>query len=36
LNARDKYKVVNSLPPTDGWPNRKDESRLRIILKNVH
>jgi len=36
LNARDKYKVVNGLPPIDGQPNRKDKSRLRIILKNIH
>ena len=36
MNARDRYKVVNSLPPTDGQPNRKDKSRLRTILKNVH
>jgi len=36
LNAWDRYKVVNGLPPADRWPNRKDESRLRTIFKDVH
>jgi len=36
LNAWDRYKVVNGLPPADRRPNRKDKSRPRTILKNVH
>ena len=36
MNARDRYKIVNSLLPIDRWPNRKDEPRLRTILMNVH
>ena len=36
LYVGDRYKVVDSILPTDRWPNRKDKLGLRAILKNVH
>jgi len=36
LNAGDRYEVVNSLPPANRWPDREDESGLRIVPEDVH
>ena len=35
-NVGNRYQVVDSLPLTDRQPNRKDKSKLRTILKNIH
>ena len=33
LNAGNRNKIVNSVPPTDRWANRTNEPRVGAILK---
>ena len=33
---RHKTKTVNSIPPIDGWTNRKDKLNARTILTGIH
>jgi len=35
-NTRNRYEVVDSLPPANKWSDREDELRPRTVPENVH
>jgi len=35
-DVRNQEQIVDGIPPTDRWTDRKGESRTRAILENVH
>ena len=35
-DVRDKDKIVNSIPPTDGWANRTYESGVGAVFEVFH